>query len=109
MKLPLRYFLIISILLGAVAIPVGWRAYQKWKDQRLQAEVERLEEELTEAMMLLKAGDFLTPSQEPLVSPAQQRLESRVTEIEDRLEKLTGVRPERIQSLLEKFDLSTDR
>ena len=43
MKLPLRYFLIISILLGAVAIPVGWRSYQKWKDQRLQAEVERLE------------------------------------------------------------------
>ena len=37
MKLPLRYFLIISILLGAVAIPVGWRLYQKWK----AAEIER--------------------------------------------------------------------
>ena len=41
MKLPLRYFLVVSILLGAAAIPVGWRSYQKWK----VAEVERLETE----------------------------------------------------------------
>lgn len=54
MKLSLRYFLIISILLGAVAIPVGWRSYQNWKAR----EIERLEKEKAAEIDRLKREEF---------------------------------------------------
>ena len=34
MKLPLKYFLLICLLLGAVVAPIGYRKYQEWKKRR---------------------------------------------------------------------------
>ena len=51
MKLPLRYFLIACLLLGAIGVPLGWRVYQA-RQLRLAAEkaaeIESLEKELAE-------------------------------------------------------------
>jgi len=53
MRLPLRYFLVLSILVGGVAMPVGWRSYQKkWKAD----EIERLRK----ARQRWLSGRFLT-------------------------------------------------
>ncbi len=99
MKLPLRYFLIISILLGAVAIPVGWRSYQKWKAN----EIERMEKELAARCLELEA--YLRENSGGLRSvdaTPPPRLREPIERIEDSLEELTGVRPERLRRLLEK-------
>ena len=42
MKLPVRYFLILCLLLGAVVVPAGWRKHREWR----QAEIKRLGLEL---------------------------------------------------------------
>ena len=102
-RLSIRTFLVLCLLLGAVAIPVGWRSYQKWK----AAEIERLEKELAEAWQE-EPSDFLRvqttspfpgttswvylPGSPP--NPAHVKWKQRIKTMEDRLEKLTGVRPE---------------
>ena len=87
MKLPLRYFLIISILLGAVAIPVGWRSYQKWRADK----IERLEKELAELLYndprpgVPHFSDAPIPSPSPTQVAERKRWEQRVEQIINRL------------------------
>ena len=91
MKLPLRYFLAVSIFLGAIGLPWGYRIYQ----ERREAEIERLEKEWFEL--------WVNEPQLPFVSslgvtgyadsPAHQQWEERMRAIEARLKKLTGKKP----------------
>lgn len=64
MRLPLRYFLLACLLLGAVGVPWGWRV---WESRRA-AEIERLEKELGELLSDHPPGPnevYVFPAGEP--------------------------------------------
>jgi len=84
MRRSLRLFLVVSLLVGAVGLPLAWRSYLKWKT----AEVKRLKEEL--ARLWEDESHF-----EHYDDGSLTDWFSRVNGVEDRLERLTGKRPER--------------
>lgn len=114
MKLSLRYFILACIILGAIGVPWAWRIYVVWPEKQRRARRAQLRKELEESLAKARA-DVRTEG-----LAAQSRLsqkyakgsalfeftwilsridrdetpsERRVRELEDQLEKLTGVRP----------------
>ena len=94
-------FLVLCVLVGAVGVPSAWRMGQS----RHEAMVEELEKELRSVradlwesieddadIHLARAGAFFGL---PPASAKTSRLEARAEKIEDRLEELTGTRPNR--------------
>ena len=95
-RFSIRVFLVLCLLLGAVGVPWGWRQYQA----RRAAEVQRLEKELADeyakqpfdvSSSAYGGGAYGPP---PSNAPWEKWVQ-RVEQLEDRLEKLTGVRPVR--------------
>lgn len=96
MKLPLKYFLLACLLLGAIGIPWAWRAYQA----RRAAEIQRFEKELRllrENEPVGRFSDQYRFSSGPVyVAPdsnERKQWQQQVADLESRLEQLTGVRP----------------
>ena len=104
MKLPLKYFLVLSLLLGAVALPLGYKYFKA----RREAEIERLTERLEELWIRYEQphephdsnplyGSFPLDIEVGKYQRRQRRIEQEAATIEARLEKLTGKKPERPQ------------
>ena len=100
-RFSVRTLVVICLLVGAVAIPVG---YQKRKAD----EIERLEQELAQRCNELQlylaqhsGGSSLPGAPPPTIATPPPRLLEPIERIEDRLEKLTGVPSERLRLLLQ--------
>ena len=93
-RFSIRAFLLLCLLLGAVGVPWAWRTYQA----RRAAEIERLEKELSELLVnqptLFPYIDYGRDDRDDPVYLEYLERARRVEQIEDRLEKLTGKRPE---------------
>ena len=101
MRLPLRYFLLLTLLLGAVGVPWAWNTYQAHLESRKRvAEIDQLKSQLKKEYknMPTQFGSrpLLNTRGQPLISTYFE-WELRVDKLEDRLEQLTGERPQRPQ------------
>lgn len=90
-KLPLRYFLIACLLLGAIGVPWGWKVWQKGIANKRNAEIEKLWAELAAAREIEDPEKGLgKPHWFPKPSNAVLK---KIAKIADKLEALIGMRP----------------
>ena len=115
MKLSLRTFLVLALLLGAFGVPWGWQAYQAWRAeeiQRLQRELAELRDRQIERVFQDVAAALSSssqPSDNQLVSSQAAQIEERIADVEDRLMRLTGVPTTRAEPMrLKTADMDGD-
>ena len=92
MRLNLRTFLIVSVFLGAVAIPVGYKSLQA----RREAEIERLATKLKK-LWAEEPFDEMWDGNQVTSNPFYVAWERKVAKLESRLGKLTGRKPVRLE------------
>lgn len=95
MKLSLRYFLLLSLVLGAIVLPLAWKGYAKWREKeiaRLEKELSSLRAKYIDSFVrdALQGADMRGPVPTPAKSAATFELEGEIERVANRLEKLTG-------------------
>ena len=99
-RLSIRLFLVLCLLMGAIGVPWGWKQYQAYRTaEKEKVEIKNLRKNLAAAYAEQppKMNGFILrpPPNPPPRDVAYEEWDSRVKEMEDRLEQLTGKRPTR--------------